>query len=91
MSFKIWGAKRVSTIAREINSTNMNLIWNNPNLQIKWDKIYPKCEGGLGIRRIQDVNATLLTNLGWKILIKPDTFGLELFWPNVSTKQIFGS
>lgn len=37
---------------------------------IAWDKIYrPKCEGGLGIKKINDVNTTLLAKLGQKVLI----------------------
>lgn len=40
---------------------------------ISWVKICRlKYEGGLGIRKTQDVNASLLTRLGWTIIIDPD-------------------
>lgn len=40
---------------------------------ISWDKICrPTCEGGLGIRKIQDVNVALLTKLGSKVISDPE-------------------
>lgn len=36
---------------------------------IYWDKACrPKCEDDLGIRKVQDVNSTLLTKLEWEVL-----------------------
>lgn len=46
---------------------------------ISWDKIIrPKCESGLDIRRVQDLNTALLAKLGWKVLNDPDNYRLEL-------------
>lgn len=49
---------------------------NNPHralLLISSDKICrPKCEGSLGIRKVQDVNAAFLAKLGWKIFKDPN-------------------
>lgn len=39
---------------------------------------------GLGFKRIQDVNATLLAKLGWKILINPNNIWVRV----VSTKYL---
>lgn len=44
-----------------------------------WDKICrTKCEGGLGIRRTEDINAAFLPKQGWKILMKPDNIWVKL-------------
>lgn len=47
---------------------------------VAWKKICrPKSEKGLGIRRTQNINAAKMTQLGWKLLIKPDNIGLKSF------------
>lgn len=61
-------------IAKDIDNANMNFFWKN-NIdfdngqasihQISWEKICsPECEMGLGIRKIQNINAALLAKLG---------------------------
>lgn len=57
---------------------------------ISRDKICrPKCKGGLGIRKAQDINAVLLAKLGLKVLANPDHFLLKLFLQNTLRKIIF--
>jgi hypothetical protein len=45
----------------------------NHHLTIQaWSSICtPKTMGGLGLRRMQDMNLTLLAKLGWKMLANP--------------------
>lgn len=44
-----------------------------------WDKTCrPKCEGGLGIRRTEDINATYLAKRGWKVPIKPNNLWFKI-------------
>lgn len=48
-----------------------------------YDKINrPKCEGGRGIRRTQNINAVLLVKFGWKIITKPDHI-----WSTIVSKK----
>lgn len=59
-------------------------------LLISWDKILrPKCEGGLGIRKTQDVNAALLVKLGWKIIKEPDNLWTKVVSAKYLTKEDF--
>lgn len=68
--------KILKYIYKHIVDLDRNFFWkdyihNNKNrlYTLAWDKICrPKSEGGLGIRRIEDVNATFLAKQGWKIL-----------------------
>jgi hypothetical protein len=56
-----------------------NFWWGFPpnktrNLSLKaWDSIcLPKDLGGLGIRKMREVNLALISKLGWKLLCKVD-------------------
>lgn len=67
-------------ICTDTAKPNKNLFWNDnkmdnlyinryPIKYIVWDQDYrPKQEGGLGIRKVKDVNTTYLAKKGWKIL-----------------------
>lgn len=69
-------------ISKEIDNVNRNFFWNNnlerdgyqiPTSLISWNKICrAKYQGVLGIKKTRDINAALLTKLGWKILTDPD-------------------
>ncbi|KAF9617048.1 hypothetical protein IFM89_033153 [Coptis chinensis] len=42
---------------------------------ISWEKVCkPLNEGGLGIRRLRDINSSMLMKLAWRILIEVDDF-----------------
>lgn len=75
-------------IAKKIDKDNKNFFWKNnmdpdfrlgPIPLISWDKICrPKCERGLGIRKTQDVNATMLAKLRWKVLNDSEKIWVEV-------------
>lgn len=69
-------------IAQEINSANRNVFWKN---KIDSDNVQGlnaydflekfcrlKCEGGLDIRKIKDINASSFAKLGWKVITEPE-------------------
>lgn len=68
-------------IARGITSVNRDFFLKNNRESdnghssiplISWRKVCRrKCEGGLGIRKIQDVNENLLAKLGRKVISDP--------------------
>lgn len=46
---------------------------------ISWNKVCsPKCEGGLGIRKVQDVNMVLSAKLGWKVVKDPNNLWVRV-------------
>lgn len=60
-------------------------MYNNDNnghctlKTIAWDSIYrSESEGGLGIRKTQDINTAHLAMKGWKILTQPDNSWVQL-------------
>lgn len=71
--YTMQGIKISNYIAKEMDKVNRVFFWQN-NMDsndrlgaiplVSWDKICrPKCEGGLGIRKYQDVNAANLAKL----------------------------
>jgi hypothetical protein len=65
---------------KELDKAFKNFWWGFPskktrNLSLKaWDSIcIPKVLGGLGIRKMRDVNLALIAKLGWKMLTNPDS------------------
>lgn len=57
---------------------------------ISWDKVYRlNCEGGLGIRKMQDLNAALLTKLGWKVFTELDNLWVNVMSAKYLTKGNF--
>lgn len=71
--------------------SNMDLDYNHGLIAlISRDKIYrSKCEGGLGIKKLQDVNAANLAKLGWKILKEPDNLWVKVVSTKYLTRKIF--
>ena len=64
----------------ELDKIFKNFWWGFPskktrNLTLKaWDSLcIPKVLGGLGIRKMREVNWALISKLGWKILTKSDS------------------
>lgn len=48
-------------------------------LKVVWEKICrPKWEGGLGVRKTEDVDTAFLAKQGWKILKQPDNVWVQL-------------
>ncbi|XP_042486145.1 uncharacterized protein LOC122066407 [Macadamia integrifolia] len=64
-----WPSSMVSLLEKWMR----NFIWTGDvdtlkAIIVKWDKVYkPKEEGGLGIRRLRDVNLALLAKQSWNI------------------------
>lgn len=58
-------------IIESITTTNFSVIVKG----ISWEPFRPEKCTGRG--ETQDINASLLANLGWKPLVIPITFGLE--------------
>lgn len=82
------GIKIPTYMAKEIDCANNNFFWKN-NLDsdnwessiplISWDKICRlKCEGGLGIQKVQDTNASLLAKLGRKVITEPNNIWVQV-------------
>ena len=64
-----------NSYCKELDRSFKNFWWSFPskktrNLSLKaWDSICsPKALGGLGIRKIRDVNLALISKLGWQLL-----------------------
>jgi hypothetical protein len=65
---------------KELDKAFKIFFWGFPskktrNLSLKaWDSIcIPKALGGLGIRKMREVNLALISKLGWKLLSNPDS------------------
>ncbi|CAA7030525.1 unnamed protein product [Microthlaspi erraticum] len=62
-----------STLNR-LDKTSRSFIWGDTADQrrqhlLSWDRVcVPKSEGGLGIRRAQEMNIALIAKLGWRLL-----------------------
>jgi hypothetical protein len=78
-------------ICSQLDKVFKNLWWGFPpsktrNLSLKsWNSICtPKALGGLGMRRMKDVNLVLISKLGWKLLT-----GLDSLWASqLSSKYL---
>lgn len=48
--------------------------------KITWDTIcIPKCSGGLGFRKMWNINRALITKLGWAMTIEEDRLWVNIF------------
>ena len=66
----------------DIEQLLKDFLWGFPSRKKKnftpkaWDSIcLPKALGGLGVRKMFEINLALIAKLGWQILHKPDSFG----------------
>lgn len=82
------GIRIPNYIAKDMDRKSREFVWQNNmdpdsnhgslNL-VSWDKICgPRCEGGLGIRKYQDINAANLAKLGWKVLTTPENLWVQV-------------
>jgi hypothetical protein len=69
-----------NSICSQLDKVFKNFWWGFPtsktrNLSIKsWNSIYtPKVLGGLGVRKMKEVNLALISKLGWKLLTGLDS------------------
>jgi hypothetical protein len=69
-----------SSFCIELDRIFKNFWWGFPALKKKnlflkaWDSLcMPKELGGLGLRKMKEVNLALITKLGWKLLTKFDS------------------
>jgi hypothetical protein len=70
----------LNSCCKELDKTFKKIWWGFPskktrNLSLKaWDSICtPKALGGLGIRKMREVNLALISKLGWQLLNNSDT------------------
>lgn len=93
------GVKILNNILKEMDKMNKDFFWQN-NIDsknnhgaiplISWDKVCrPKCEGGRGIRKVQDVNAASLAKLGWKVLKDPNNLWVRVVSAKYLAKSNF--
>ena len=61
-------------MANKLGKIQSNLLWSRESEKIRinfvsWEIVCkPKCRGGLGVRKIIDLNNVLLTNMGWNLM-----------------------
>lgn len=57
---------------------------------ISWENICrPRCEGGLGIRRVEDLNAVMLAKLRWEVIIDPKNLWVKVVSAKYLSKENF--
>ncbi|XP_022030846.1 uncharacterized protein LOC110931776 [Helianthus annuus] len=70
-------------IIGDIEKRMRNFLWSGglnkvSHPKVAWKNVFlPKTEGGLGIRRIQDMNKALLANHVWSILLKRESLWVK--------------
>nr|XP_043619788.1 uncharacterized protein LOC122591592 [Erigeron canadensis] len=75
-------------IIKELEQQIRRFLWSHDSAgkikpKASWKSIcLPKAEGGLGIRRIQDVNYSLMTTHIWSILTKRDSLWVKWIYLN---------
>jgi hypothetical protein len=69
-----------NSCCKKLDRSFKNFLWGFPpkktrNLSLKaWDSICtPKAMGGLGIRKMREVNLALISKLGWQLLNNSDS------------------
>ncbi|KAL5815317.1 hypothetical protein ACOSQ3_026106 [Xanthoceras sorbifolium] len=66
--------KILSEICNKLDNINRNFLWGSKEHKsivhlVKWDRVcLPKCKGGLGIKKMKDMNQALLAKAGWRIM-----------------------
>ncbi|KAF9612115.1 hypothetical protein IFM89_038183 [Coptis chinensis] len=71
-------------VIKEAEKTIRNLLWTRDPSQsratiVSWDKVCkPLREGGLGIRRLKDINSSMIMKMARRILTKEDDFSTFL-------------
>jgi len=73
-------------LCKKLDRAFKNFLWGFPkdktrNLSLKsWNSMcLPKDQGGLGFRLIKDVNLSLISKLGWKLLSNHNSLWVSLF------------
>ena len=68
------------SICSQLDGTFKNFWWGFPSSKTKnfslklWNSLcIPKALGGLGLRKMKDVNLALIAKLGWKLLTSADS------------------
>ncbi|XP_043687599.1 uncharacterized protein LOC122638815 [Telopea speciosissima] len=80
-------------VKQKLESMFSNFLWTGPSLErkvhyISWDKICkPKDEGGLGIRRITDMNITGILKQIWWIASKKDSLWVRWVYARYLKKE----
>lgn len=91
------GIKIPNLIVKQIDIVN-RLFFQNNNVDydngqgsiISSNKVCrPKCEAGLQIRKLQDVNAKLLAKLSWKLLTDPENIWIKVVSAEYLGRLIF--
>ncbi|KAG8381639.1 hypothetical protein BUALT_Bualt06G0142500 [Buddleja alternifolia] len=71
-------------ICHAIDKANRQFLWGGTNAKrkmhlLKWDIIcQPKESGGLGLRRLRDVNFALLGKLGWQVITEESRLWVQV-------------
>ncbi|KAK1424627.1 hypothetical protein QVD17_19960 [Tagetes erecta] len=72
-----------SRISMALEKKMRNFLWGKSdhlkgNAKVAWKKVcFPKCEGGLGIRRIGDMNKALMATHIWKIILNQESLWVK--------------
>jgi hypothetical protein len=79
------------SLCRKLDQMFKNFWWGFPprkvrNLSLKsWNSLCSlKSSGGLGLRKMEEVNLALISKLGWKLLTHSDSM-----WPTSKVKIFF--
>jgi len=76
----------LDALCKKLDRAFKNLWWGFPkdktrNLSLKsWNSMcLPKDQGGLGFRLMKDVNLSMISKLGWKLLSNHNSLWVSLF------------
>ncbi|KAL9685913.1 hypothetical protein QQ045_023367 [Rhodiola kirilowii] len=60
---------------RQMESLLANFLWDGKHHWVNWEAVcVPKDEGGLGIKRLDDVKKAVLSKMAWKVLLNSSTW-----------------
>lgn len=88
-------AKIPIQILEEIERLNRWFFWGEKLEErklhsISWEQVCkPNDAGGLGIKRLRDINVDLLAKLGWRMLNSPITFALRSRGRNMEIRWLW--